>query len=421
VAGGRLFDFNNDGLAHVGLLPDMLADLESLEIPPGALEPMFNSAEGYVRMWELAEARSHALRPISNVADTLNGVFRVHYAGQDAHIHEMYISGGWQEGDLTAVVGGVSVAANSPVVSVVDSINRVLRVHYIGVDRHIHELSLSGGRWRYGDLTAATGGPLVAPGSPLKSIADTINGVFRVHYVGADAHIHEMYISGGWRDGDLTAVAGGPAVAAGSGLSSVADRINEVFRVHYTGVDSHIHELSISGGWRDGDLTAATRGPSVAAGSVIASVADTINGVLRVHYLGVDRRIHELSISGGWRDADLSGVTGGPEVMAGSGLASVVDSVNGVFRLHYIAADAHVHELYISGGWHDGDLTGVGGGPTVAPGTAIASVADTINHVFRIHYAGKDDRVHELSISGGWRDGDLTGATGGAPVGAAIR
>jgi predicted heme/steroid binding protein len=154
---------------------------------------------------------------------------------------------------------------------------------------------------------------------------------------------------------------------------------------------------------------------------VIASVADTINGVLRVHYLGVDRRIHELSISGGWRDADLSGVTGGPEVMAGSGLASVVDSVNGVFRLHYIAADAHVHELYISGGWHDGDLTGVGGGPTVAPGTAIASVADTINHVFRIHYAGKDDRVHELSISGGWRDGDLTGATGGAPVGAAIR
>lgn len=54
VAGDRIFDYNNDGLAHIGLLPDMLADLEVLEVPPGDLEPLFNSAEGYVRMWERA-------------------------------------------------------------------------------------------------------------------------------------------------------------------------------------------------------------------------------------------------------------------------------------------------------------------------------------------------------------------------------
>lgn len=53
--GSRTFDFNVDGLAHVGLLPDLFADLEALEIPASALEPIYTSAEGYVRMWERAE------------------------------------------------------------------------------------------------------------------------------------------------------------------------------------------------------------------------------------------------------------------------------------------------------------------------------------------------------------------------------
>jgi microsomal dipeptidase-like Zn-dependent dipeptidase len=55
VSGNRTFDFNIDGLAHVGLLPDMLADLRVLGIPASDLEPLFTSAEGYVRMWERAE------------------------------------------------------------------------------------------------------------------------------------------------------------------------------------------------------------------------------------------------------------------------------------------------------------------------------------------------------------------------------
>jgi microsomal dipeptidase-like Zn-dependent dipeptidase len=55
----RLFDFNTDGLAHVGLLPDFFADLEVLGIPSEDLAPLFHSAEGYITVWEKASALAH--------------------------------------------------------------------------------------------------------------------------------------------------------------------------------------------------------------------------------------------------------------------------------------------------------------------------------------------------------------------------
>lgn len=61
TSGNRTFDFNYDGLAHVGLLPDFLADLEALGMSAEELDPMFHSAEGYIEMWERAIAASHNL------------------------------------------------------------------------------------------------------------------------------------------------------------------------------------------------------------------------------------------------------------------------------------------------------------------------------------------------------------------------
>jgi hypothetical protein len=51
--GQRDFDFNEDGLAHYGLLPDLLQDLKNLGDED--LETMFRSAEGYLQMWEKVE------------------------------------------------------------------------------------------------------------------------------------------------------------------------------------------------------------------------------------------------------------------------------------------------------------------------------------------------------------------------------
>jgi len=54
VAGQRIFDFNTDGLAQIGLLPDMIADWQAMGMTPAQLDPLFGSAEEYIRLWERA-------------------------------------------------------------------------------------------------------------------------------------------------------------------------------------------------------------------------------------------------------------------------------------------------------------------------------------------------------------------------------
>ena len=56
VTGQKSFDFNVDGLAHVGLLPDLVADLRQTGVSDQDLEPLFGSAEAYVALWEQARA-----------------------------------------------------------------------------------------------------------------------------------------------------------------------------------------------------------------------------------------------------------------------------------------------------------------------------------------------------------------------------
>jgi hypothetical protein len=55
--GERTFDFNLDGLANFGLMPDMLQDTANVVrngLAADELEPLFGSADAYVRMWERA-------------------------------------------------------------------------------------------------------------------------------------------------------------------------------------------------------------------------------------------------------------------------------------------------------------------------------------------------------------------------------
>jgi hypothetical protein len=56
--GTRTFDYNYDGLAHVGLLPDFIEDLKNVGVTDEQLEPLFNSAEAYIRMWQRVEQAS---------------------------------------------------------------------------------------------------------------------------------------------------------------------------------------------------------------------------------------------------------------------------------------------------------------------------------------------------------------------------
>ncbi len=60
--GNRVLDFNSEGLVHIGLLPELLDDARRDAASDADLEPLFRSAEGYLRMWERAEARATVLR-----------------------------------------------------------------------------------------------------------------------------------------------------------------------------------------------------------------------------------------------------------------------------------------------------------------------------------------------------------------------
>ncbi|MBZ0230836.1 MAG: dipeptidase [Deltaproteobacteria bacterium] len=60
--GDRTVDFNTEGMIHLGLLPELIEDARRDGVTDVELEPLFRSAEGYLRMWERAEARGAALR-----------------------------------------------------------------------------------------------------------------------------------------------------------------------------------------------------------------------------------------------------------------------------------------------------------------------------------------------------------------------
>lgn len=60
--GNRVIDFNQEGMVHIGLLPELLEDARKDAASESDLEPLFRSAEAYVRMWERAEERSAALQ-----------------------------------------------------------------------------------------------------------------------------------------------------------------------------------------------------------------------------------------------------------------------------------------------------------------------------------------------------------------------
>lgn len=55
--GERVLDFNTEGLAHIGLLPELLEDVRGDGVTDAEIEPLFKSAEAYLRMWEKAERR----------------------------------------------------------------------------------------------------------------------------------------------------------------------------------------------------------------------------------------------------------------------------------------------------------------------------------------------------------------------------
>lgn len=61
VVGNRRLDFNTEGMVHLGLVVELIEDVRRDGVSDEALEPLFRSAEAYLRVWEKSELRAAAL------------------------------------------------------------------------------------------------------------------------------------------------------------------------------------------------------------------------------------------------------------------------------------------------------------------------------------------------------------------------
>lgn len=69
ITGERYFNYDQEGMAHYGLLPEWLEELRMLDEQTGSrnIPVLMNSAEAYLRMWKRAELRATELR-LSNLS-----------------------------------------------------------------------------------------------------------------------------------------------------------------------------------------------------------------------------------------------------------------------------------------------------------------------------------------------------------------
>tara|TARA_R110002072_G_scaffold100555_5_gene221563 strand:+ start:22478 stop:24796 length:2319 start_codon:yes stop_codon:yes gene_type:complete len=58
VVGNRSLDFNTEGMVHLGLVAELIEDVRRDGVTDEELEPLFKSAEGYIRVWEKSERRA---------------------------------------------------------------------------------------------------------------------------------------------------------------------------------------------------------------------------------------------------------------------------------------------------------------------------------------------------------------------------
>jgi microsomal dipeptidase-like Zn-dependent dipeptidase len=444
--GERAYDYNVDGLAHVGLLPDFLADLETLEIPAQDLEPLFKSAEGYVQMWERAEHASQTVMQNGTfeadgpLAQTLWGgsVYQWSVYGLDdqfaARISDAArrsgSSGLEERGGLGIVfqdVGGLQADHVYQVTAWVSwsadsSAPAELWVHdTTGGNVHRRQaLPMRGWYPLTFTYTANTTGRVRIHLSRQAGYGSVYWDDVSVQEV-SSASLQQVWFSPQqwrWSTQELTAMSGnnGQAIAS-SGLTSFSKR-DDSEHLFYVGTDGRIRQLFYDGRlWNYQDLSAMAAGSSADLASPLTSFVKS-NDSEHVFYVSPDRRVRQLVYDGArWYDQNLSAASGSTmTVSIDSGLASFTKT-DGSEHVFYVGADQHIHQLvYGSRGWVDQDLTALPGGVSAASGSGITAFAkaDRTEHVY---YVGLDQHLYQLFWNGAaWYTQNLTAAANNAPL-----
>jgi predicted acylesterase/phospholipase RssA len=329
---------------------------------------------------------------------------------------------GWAVADVSILVRNTppspAAAGNLATYVTPDGVGRVLYADWQG---QVQEIRLDREGWAQANLSALVRNPPAASSSisgPAPFV--TPDGVWRAIYVGWDRRVHEIRLDQeGWAQADLSAIVQNePPSPPAVGRPSAIVNADGVPRVFYRGLDDgHIHELRLEGhGWMHADVSSIVRNqPPALAAATDPAVYISPDQVLRVVYVGLDRRVHEIRLDGeGWAHADLSALVRNepPAPAASLDQPAVLVGPDGVARVFYRGqTDAHIYEIHLDhDGWARARLADLVRNPPATPaaGAPIAYVSH--DGVVRVVYRGKaDHQIHEIRLDrDGWAQANLS-------------
>ena len=340
--------------------------------------------------------------PLSTIMSTVDTGTQVDefYLGFNGHIYELWWNGTWHYLDATADAGAPLAAAGTGIASQFDLLYGT-EVFYADPVGHVHELFKCSSctlPWYHVDLTALTGAPVAAPGTPLVSLVNTLAKSIQVDFLDSAGHIHEIFSwnRSKWYTGDLTTASGAPPAAANSSLATEINKLANTVEIYFLGTDRHVRELWWNGTWYSSDPTAAAGALNATTGSALVSLNNPIANTVQVDYVGTDQHVHEMWWNGTWHTGDLTYAAGAPIAATGSSLATEVNTFSNTVELYYIGNDQTVQELWWNGVWHSANPSGSAGAPKAALGSPLVSLVNTIANSVQVHYISTDDHVHEV-------------------------
>lgn len=367
----------------------------------------------------------------------LNGGQHVFFQDANFDVNQLFYLGGtsWSDQDLTALYGGPSGSADSPLTGYVD-VDGGEHIFYLDNSGDLNQLFYVGGTsWIPQDLTALYGGNKPAPsliaappiaGAPTPAAASMTSyldffGGQHVAYLDANGHINQFFYVGGtsWFPQDLTASYGGSAVV-GAGLTAWSNALGEE-HIAYLDTNSNLNQLVYAAGlnsWANQNMTMVYGGNTPAAGSFLANFTDS-SGFAHIVYLDSNQHLNQLVSMGAaaWTAQDLTASYGGNLAATGSQIAAWSD-IDGIQHIAYLDADQNVNQLFYAGGfvWGTENLTQIFGGTKAAAGGSLTAYQTPAGGSQNIVYIDANEHVSQLFNFGAgtpWMPQDLTALYGG--------
>jgi microsomal dipeptidase-like Zn-dependent dipeptidase len=110
LGSGPVSDFHKKGLAHVGLLPALMSDLQAVGTPPSYLAHLNQSAETFLRIWERSQSLAVVLPPAGNLARSATSTASSTYcSGSGEHC---YSAARINDGSNATALGGYNSWTN---------------------------------------------------------------------------------------------------------------------------------------------------------------------------------------------------------------------------------------------------------------------------------------------------------------------